>query len=116
MYNALCEYKGAEGNYLLPYYYYYPIFYDYYSTILNTVYCLLDNGGASCGHELITLSYRSCLDIDNLTLKNIRVFLEHILFTLYILYIICIIFIIIWILYLMYVIYYFQDNVLEWDS
>ena len=28
MYNALCEYKGVEGNYLLPYYYYY--YYYYY--------------------------------------------------------------------------------------
>ena len=45
MYNALCEYKGAEGNYLLPYHYY-SIYYDYYSTIFNTVFCLFDIGGA----------------------------------------------------------------------
>ena len=48
MYNTLCEYKGAEGNYLLPYILIL-IYYDYYSTILNTVYCLLDTGGATCG-------------------------------------------------------------------
>ena len=48
MYSALCEYKGTEGNYLIPYYYY-PLYYDYYSTILNTAYCLLDTGGATCG-------------------------------------------------------------------
>ena len=39
MYNTLCEYKGTEGNNLIPYYYYYPIYYYYYySTIHNTVY------------------------------------------------------------------------------
>ena len=37
MYNALCEYKGEEGNYLLPFYYYY----CYYSIASNTMYCLL---------------------------------------------------------------------------
>ena len=47
MYNALCKDKGAEGNYVLPYYY--PIYYDYYSTTLNTVYCLVDTGGATGG-------------------------------------------------------------------
>ena len=54
MHNAICEYKGVEGNYLFPYYYYYyySIYYDYYSTIFNTLYCLLDNGGAPCGAPL----------------------------------------------------------------
>ena len=46
MYSALREYKGVEGNSLLPCYYYY---YYYYSTILNTIYCLLKTGGATCG-------------------------------------------------------------------
>ena len=48
MYNALCEYKGTAGNDLLPYVIIL-IYYVYYSTILNTVYCLLDTGGATCG-------------------------------------------------------------------
>ena len=46
MHNALCEYKGAEGNYLLRYIII--LIYYYYSTMLNTVCCLLDTGGATC--------------------------------------------------------------------
>ena len=48
MYNALCKYKGAEGNYLLRYILIL-IHYDYYSAILSSVSCILDTIGATCG-------------------------------------------------------------------
>ena len=64
MYNTLCEYKGAERNYLLPYYYY-PIYYDYYSTVLNTVYCLLYTGGATCTAPLRRYSPEPALAPEN---------------------------------------------------
>ena len=44
MYNALCDYIGAEENYLLPYILL--IYYDY-ADVLNTVYSLLDTGGTA---------------------------------------------------------------------
>ena len=39
MYNTLCKCKGAEENYLLPYFII--LYYDYYSTIFNTEYTAL---------------------------------------------------------------------------
>ena len=62
MYNALQEYINGEGNYLLPFQYYY----YYYPITWNTVYCLLNTGGATCGAPSQLHSLESSLLLENI--------------------------------------------------
>ena len=59
MHKALCEDKGMEGNYLLPFYY-------YYATTSNTVYCLLNTIGATFGSPSQCHSLEPSLASENL--------------------------------------------------
>ena len=81
MNNALCEFKGVEGNDLIPYYYYYyyyyySICYDYYSTIFNTVYCLLDTRGATCGSPPRRHTPEPSLASENVSYTHIYIYIS----------------------------------------